>query len=133
MKLLLKRVVKADTYTMGELFIDGEYFCDTLEDKVRIENCDCSFKIFAKTCIPEGEYRIEFVWWEKHQKIYPKLIHVPCFEGILIHAGNSDRDSEGCILVGKCEERGKIVRSGYTFLQLMNRIRSEKDIKIEIV
>lgn len=136
MKLLLKRIFKGE-YTIGHLYIDGEYFCDTLEDKTRIKNLDCSMKIYGKTAIPETlpnePYKIEFVWWEKHNKVYPKLIHVPCFESILIHAGSNSDHTEGCILVGINSEKGKLTRSGYTFLELMKRIRNEKNLTIEIV
>lgn len=132
MKLLLKRIFKGETYTIGDLYIDGEFFSNTLEDKVRIEDCDCSFKVYGKTAIPQGEYKIDFVFWEKHKSTYPHLIHVPCFESILIHSGNNDKDTEGCILVGINDLKGKLTRSGWTFLQLMNKIRNEKNLTITI-
>lgn len=132
MKLKLTRIFKGEEYTIGKLYIDGEYFCDTMEDKVRIENCDCSQKVYGQTCIPEGIYKIEFYFWEKHNKRYPILLDVPCFSGILIHSGSSELDSSGCILVGRNTIKGKLTRSGYTWLNLMNKIRGEKNLTITI-
>jgi hypothetical protein len=132
MRLDLKRVYKGETYTIGKLSIDGEFFCNTLEDKVRISNCDCKQKIPKITAIPEGTYKIDFLFWEKHNDTYPHLIDVPCFSGILIHSGTTDADTEGCILVGINDIKGKLLRSRLTWLSLMAKIKREKDLTIII-
>ena len=133
MKLTLQRRFKGNDYTIGSLFIDGTYFCDTLEDKVRIVNNDCSMKIYGQTAIPEGTYKIDFVWWAKHAANYPHLINVPCFEGILIHSGSRALDTEGCILVGENKVKGGLINSKVTFNKLMKIIKPANDLTIEIL
>lgn len=124
MKLLLQRVAKKDTYTIGKLSIDGRYFCDTLEDKVRLKP-DMTLsqmrriKVQAETAIPAGEYQVVIDESARFGKRMPRLLHVPCFEGIRIHSGNTDKDTEGCILVGTNSEKGKVLRSRAAFDKLM--------------
>jgi len=138
MKLTVLRIFKGPEYTIGKLYIDGgtyhgEYFCDTLEDAVRIVNNDCSMKIYGKTAIPEGTYKIDFVWWAKHAAHYPHLIDVPCFTGILIHSGNRITDTEGCILVGENKVKGQVINSKTTYNRLMNIIGDQHDLSIQII
>ena len=116
MKLNVKRIFKGDAYTIGKLYIDDLYFSDTLEDTVRIVNGDCSLKIFGQTAIPEGTYKIEIIYWEKHLGYYPHLLDVPCFSGIMMHGGNTAEDTEGCILVGVNSIKGQLTTSHQTFL-----------------
>lgn len=131
MKLLLERKYKKENYTIGKLYIDGIYFCDTLEDTVRIKDCNCIYKIYGETAIPEGEYDIKII--ERSNGILtPMLINVPCFNGILIHSGNDEDDTEGCILVGINREKGKVLNSRNTFNLLMNNLLSAEKITIEI-
>src|SRR5664279_42472 len=99
--LLLERVIKTEDYTIGNLSIDGEFFCNTLEDTCRIKSNDCSMKIYGQTAIPEGVYDVEWMWWEKHKNWYLHILNVPCFEGILIHSGVTVNDTEGCPCVGE--------------------------------
>lgn len=96
MQIKLKRIYKGDSYTIGRLYINNKYFCDTLEDKVR--NLKKEPKIYGKTAIPEGEYEIDMNtispkfknrnWAKKWGGIVPRLKNVPYFEGVLIHPGN---------------------------------------------
>lgn len=127
MKLELKRIFKGETYTIGKLYIDGIYFCDTLEDVVRdIKTNDD--KIYAKTAIPEGEYDIDMGTISPKYSIrksyqwcrgrLPRLKNVPFFEGILIHSGNTAEDSAGCILVGQNKVKGKVINSMDTLKKL---------------
>jgi len=111
MELLLNRIAKKETYTIGHLYKSTEYLCDTLEDKWRDLNKEP--KVYGQTAIPEGRYRIIMTWWAKHNKEVPILLNVPFFEGILIHAGNTAKDTEGCILVGENKVKGQVVNSQY--------------------
>lgn len=138
MKLKLKRVAYRPTYTIGKLYIDDVYFCDTLEDTNRDENNNGQFdngeiKVWGQTCIPFGKYKICMMNSPKFKKVLPRLMAVPHFEGILIHPGNVPEDTHGCILVGENKEKGKVLNSTVTFNRLMSVIMGEKDVTIEIV
>lgn len=135
MKLKIDRFYKGEDYTVGRLFIDGEYICNTLEDKVR--DLSTESKVYSKTAIPEGTYRVVLnIKSPKYsqRKSYdwcggylPRLLNVPHFEGILIHAGNTAEDSAGCILVGENKEKGKLLNSMATLKRLYERLREAKD------
>jgi hypothetical protein len=111
MELLLNRVAKRDTYTIGHLYKSTDYLCDTLEDTWR--DLNKVPKVYGHTAIPEGRYRVIIKLWVKHNKEIPMLLDVPQFKGILIHAGNTDEDTKGCILVGENKVKGKLVNSLY--------------------
>lgn len=141
MRLTLDRFYKGSNYTIGRLYIDGVYFCDTLEDTVR--DLPEEEKIYSQTAIPAGTYRITLnVVSPKYsqRKSYdwcggrlPRLLNVPFFDGILIHAGNTAKDSAGCILVGENKEKGKVLNSMATLKRLYSKLQSSKDkIYIEI-
>lgn len=127
MKLTLKRIYKGENYTIGNLFIDDVYFCDTLEDTVR------DVKIKGKTAIPYGVYNIILNISPKFKRILPRLLNVPNFEGVLIHRGNTHDDTEGCILVGENKIKGKVINSTFWETELLERLKRELDIKIEIL
>lgn len=83
--------------TLGQLEIDGKFFCYTLEDKVRPPN----EKVYGETAIPEGDYKVTIAPFRGDKtKMYPYLHDVPMFTGVCIHGGNKPEDSLGCILVG---------------------------------
>ena len=120
------------TYTIGKLSVDGTYLCDTLEDKVRDlkdMNHDGDFdepgegKIYGQTAIPYGRYRIEFIYWKKHNRMVPHLLDVPGFTGILIHGGVTSEDTLGCILVGENKIKGGLLYSRYWCNIVDNMIR----------
>lgn len=135
MKLRVERLWKKDTYTIGRLYVDDKYFCNTLEDTVR--DLSKEKKIPGKTAIPYGEYKVVFNWSPKFGRNLPRLLNVPAFEGILIHPGNTANDSAGCILVGKNTEVGRLTESRYTSDKLNVMIedaqRKGESITIEIV
>lgn len=144
MKLLLKRKFKGETYTVGDLFIDGEFFCNTLEDKVRILpllcpdtpqgiSCRCKEKKYAETAIPYGTYKITMQYSPKFKRVLPYLHDVPHFLGILIHSGTTESDSAGCLLVGNNTIKGKLTESRATSDRLNEILSKEKYITIEIV
>lgn len=96
MKILLKRIKFGEDYTIGMLYIDNTYMCYTLEDKVRSPG----IKIKGQTAIPAGTYKVIVDYSGHFMKMLPHILDVPAFEGIRIHSGNTDVDTEGCILVG---------------------------------
>ena len=110
MRLLLKRQIKGDTYTIGTLYVNGEKFCDTLEDRVR-DLAGGESKVPGETAIPEGRYRVIVNRSPKFGRDLPRLLDVPMFEGVLIHRGNTAEDSAGCILVGENKVKGKVINS----------------------
>lgn len=116
MKLLVKRKFLGKTYTIGALYIDGKYFCDTLEDRVVDINKNGVFdgeekKVSGKSAIPYGEYEVVVNRSPKFKRELPRLINVPHFEGILIHRGNSATDTSGCILIGENSIKGRLSNS----------------------
>jgi hypothetical protein len=139
MELEVKRKFFRPEYTIGDLYVDGELFCNTIEDKYR--DLSKEIKVPEKTCIPYGRYRITLNVTSpkyKNRKQYafcegrvPRLIDVPYFEGILIHIGNTAEDSAGCILVGKAiGDSNKVGRLNYsteTFQKLYAKLSDAKD------
>lgn len=97
MKIEVNRIFKASNYTIGELSVNNNYVCDTLEDKVRVDG----EKVYAETAIPTGTYTLVLSYSNKFKKVMPEILNVPNFSGIRIHCGNSSKDTEGCLLVGK--------------------------------
>jgi hypothetical protein len=133
MNLKLVRTFKGPKYTIGKLYIDGEYFCDTLEDVVRVLN-SISDKIYGETAIPAGEYQLVLSMSNRFKRILPAILNVPFFEGIRIHAGNTDIDSHGCILVGENKEKGKVINSKKYEVRLVEILSTASDkITIEII
>ena len=112
MKLELNRIAKKSLYTIGRLFVDGRYFCDTLEDRCR--DLDREEKVMHETAIPAGTYEVIVNVSAKFKRKLPLLLNVPHFSGIRIHRGNTDKDTSGCILVGENKQQGRVINStGY--------------------
>ncbi|WP_297553612.1 DUF5675 family protein [uncultured Alistipes sp.] len=142
MKLELKRIARKETYTIGRLFVEGRYLCDTLEDKDRDQNRNGCFdgaetKIYAQTAIPNGTYRVTLEHSPKFSPRYggrkvPYLHDVPHFEGILIHTGNMADDSAGCILVGTNSATGRVSGSLTAFNKLLPMLEQATARKEEI-
>lgn len=141
MNLELKRIFKGKDYTIGRLFIDGKYFCDTLEDPVRqLDSVDD--KIYSKTAIPAGKYKISMsIVSSKYsiRKSYnwcggrlPRLLDVPFFEGILIHSGNTPDHTAGCILVGENKIKGQVINSMNTLKNLWVKLNIADEVGEEI-
>ncbi len=139
MKLRLKRVALNETYTIGKLYINDEYFSDVLEDKVRDFNKDGDLldkgetKVYGKTAIPYGTYEIVLTFSNRFKKILPLIENVPGFSGVRIHPGNTAQDTEGCLLVGINSEKGKVTRSIATFKKLMVRLVDAEEMKETIL
>ncbi len=136
MKLLLKRIC-LPTYTIGHLYIDGKYFCDTIEDTVRDLNKNGVFdngeiKIPDHTAIPYGTYKVTITYSNKFKRDMPLINDVPNFVGIRIHSGNTAEDTEGCILVGENKVKGKVINSKITFDKLYPILKEAFDKGVEI-
>lgn len=148
MKLLLKRIALRESYTIGKLYVDGTYFCDTCEDRVRDNNRDGDLddigegKVYGQTAIPYGTYKVTmnvqspkysqraaYAWCKGY---LPRLVDVPHFEGILIHSGNDATHSAGCILVGENKVRGQVINSMATLKRLVNILKGADNITITI-
>jgi hypothetical protein len=127
MKLTLKRNFKGADYTIGKLYIDGHYFCDTLEDTVRPANK----KISGKTAIPAGNYKVIKSYSPRFKKILPEILNVPNFTGVRIHAGNTAKDTDGCILLGLNKTKGAVLDSQATMTYFMARTPNEFELIIE--
>lgn len=132
MKLKLERLYKKDNYTIGKLYINDKYFCDTLEDTVRELNT-INDKIKHKTAIPEGTYKVVVTMSHRFKRLLPLLLNVPYFTGIRIHKGNDENDTSGCILIGENKIKGKVINSTYYEEKLVELLKNEKDIEIEII
>ena len=138
MEILVKRLYKKSEYTIGKMYINGEYFCDTVED------CDRGLtqtmtsqqvavkKVSGKTAIPIGRYRVVLSYSNKFKKTLPLLKDVLGFGGIRIHSGNTAEDSLGCIIVGENKIKGVVINSRATMERLMAKLRGQKDIFITI-
>ena len=116
--------------TLGKLYINKEFFCDTIEDKYR--DLSKEKKVYGETCIPYGTYKVIINKSPKYGRLMPRLLDVPHFDGILIHYGNTEQDSAGCIIVGQRSGQ-KVINSRDTFNKLFNRLEKYSNIKIEIV
>lgn len=140
MKLTLKRIALRPTYTIGKLYIDDVYFCDTIEDTVRDINKNGKFdngekKVHSKTAIPYGIYEIKWTYSPRFKKYTPQLMNVPSFEGIRIHAGNTSADTEGCLILGENKQVGKVLNSRATinkFYTIIKEACSKGKVTIEI-
>ncbi len=142
---MLLRVVRTDftpQSTIGEFFVNGAFYCYTLEDVDRGLTCDLPLaeikarKQFAQTAIPTGTYEVVVNWSNRFQKQMPLLLRVPGWEGVRIHSGNYPTQTEGCLLLGKLKLTDMVGVSNATFASFMTVLkkatRGEK-IHIEIV
>ena len=135
MELKLNRIARKNGYTIGRLSINGKYFCDTLEDSDRGLSSSMSLDVLKKkklphiTAIPTGRYQItmdvispRFSKSKFYQQFgegrVPRLLNVPAYQGVLIHCGNTAKDTDGCILVGKNTKVGMVLDSKATYSNL---------------
>lgn len=139
MNLTLKRIYTNDLYTIGHLYVDGAYICDAIEDTDRklddsmTEEEIRAKKVYCETAIPTGEYRVILTWSMKFKRLMPRLLNVKGFDGILIHSGNTEKSSCGCLIVGYNKIKGKVINSREVFNKLFSILKeTEEDIYITI-
>ena len=154
MKIKVERRWPKATYTIGRLYIDGIFYCNTLEDKDRgLKQSDPLLyiqkrKIAGETAIPKGTYEVAMnvtsakyaavAWyWQFCQGKMPRLLNVPGFDGILMHPGTDALSTRGCVLVGKNTKVGKLTESKACFQQIYRLMKAAadkgEDITIEII
>ena len=142
MELRVERLWPRENYTVGRLYVNNEFFSNTLEDKIIDKNKNRIFdngekKVYGESAIPYGKYKVVYNYSPKFGRNLPRLLDVPHFEGILIHPGNTAKDSFGCILVGKNTSKGMLSESRYTSDKLNEIIdaaqKRGEEITIEIV
>ena len=127
MKIKVDRIYKGESYTIGKMYLNGEYFCDTLEDAIR------PVKIPNETAIPAGIYKVEVTYSPRFKRNLPLLIDVPNYTGIRIHNGSNKDHTSGCILVGFNTSKGILSDSRKTSDQLTEKLKSlSEPIEIEI-
>ena len=150
MQLTVKRQYRLSNYTIGKLYINGEYFCDTLEDTDRGLTNDMTLKeitakkVYGETAIPIGTYNIDLYTKSPRYKAVPyykqlcdgcvpRIVGVKGFDGILIHVGNTAKDTHGCLLVGQNKAKGQVLNSKATFTELYKRLLPAKKNKEQVV
>lgn len=142
MNITIKRIFKGDKYTIGKLYVNGIYECDTLEDTDRGLTEDSplseiqSKKVYGETAIPTGTYKIDMntvspkfkdrSWAKFCGGKLPRLIDVPGYSGVLIHVGNKPADTLGCLLVGDNKIKGQVINSTSTFQELYSLMLKAK-------
>ena len=148
MEILVKRIAKKSKYTIGKMYIDGQYICDTLEDTDRGLNQNMSLeeikkkKVYGETAIPTGTYKVDMntvspkfksrTWAKPYGGKLPRLVLVPGYDGVLIHPGNKAEDTLGCILVGENKAVGQVLNSQVTFKKIMSILTKGTNITITI-
>ena len=144
MELRLERIPKGKV-TLGKLYINGEYQCDTLEDEDRGLSDDMPLsevqtkKVYANTCIPKGKYTVIISYSNRFKKYMPLISNVKGFLGIRIHAGNTIADTEGCIIVGTMDYDKGVIKYGTSrkaydaFYSKLVKVHRKEKITLEIV
>lgn len=148
MEILVKRIAKKSKYTIGKMYIDEQYICDTLEDADRGLNQNMSLeeiknkKVYGETAVPTGTYKVDMntvspkfksrTWAKPYGGKLPRLVLVPGYDGVLIHPGNKAEDTLGCILVGENKAVGQVLNSQVTFKKIMSILTKGTNITITI-
>ena len=133
--LFRKRI--ANGYTIGDLLINGEFFCETLENTVRDLNKNGIFdgsekKVWGESAIPYGEFKVKVTYSPRFKRNLPRVFDVPHFEGILFHRGNSSKDTEGCILLGIWDGKGDWVHTSTPFEKKLVEILGNEEAILNI-
>jgi hypothetical protein len=138
-KLKLVRDTFTDNTTIGKLYVNGEYFCETLEDKDRGLHQDLSveentrLKVYGETCIPYGKYKVIVTPSVRLKRTLPLLVNVEGFQGIRIHKGNNKHHTLGCLILGTTRGVDAVYQSTVQEERIVKLLKDEKEIEIEIV
>jgi len=118
-KILVERDIFGDNYTTSRVFIDGRFFCYCLEDTDRKLEDNPEAKVYGETAIPRGTYKLLVDFSGRFQRELPRLLDVPGYSGIRIHAGNVPADTHGCLLLGTSRKDGMVVNSRIAMVKFM--------------
>lgn len=121
MEIEIDRKKYTSTSTIGDLYVDAKWECNTLEDAFR------DVKIQDKTCIPAGTYQVILSYSNRFKQIMPEILNVPNFMGIRIHPGNTSEDTAGCILVGSNTRPNELTGSRFAYTELMKKLNAKKE------
>ena len=141
LELDLQRIYFAPKYTIGKLYVNGVYFCDTIEDVNRDLNKDGDLKdvgegkVMHETAIPFGRYQVIVDMSPRFKRLLPRILNVPGFDGVLMHNGVDENSSSGCIILGKNTIKGKVTDSRKymnDLTDLLNKAQKTKKIFINI-
>lgn len=133
MRLTLLRRWNKENYCIGDLYIDGIWFANVLEDTDRGLDDDMEEseilkkKVKGQTAIPTGTYPVKITYSPKYKKNMPLIENVKGYSGIRIHSGNTHKDTEGCLLTGKNKEVGKVLESRKTYNALFKILSETKE------
>jgi hypothetical protein len=129
MILELNRKTRTSKSTIGELLINGEFFCYVLEDFDRGLNSSQSVseinqrKVYAETAIPSGTYKVVITFSPRFKQYMPLLLNVKGFQGIRIHSGNTAAHTEGCLIVGLTKAADFVRQSKVAYSRLMAKLK----------
>ena len=132
MEIVLDRKYKKDTYTLGEVTVNGKFFSMSMEDRDRgltqsmNEDEILSKKVYAETAIPTGRYEIKLSFSNKFKRILPILLNVKGFDGIRMHRLNTAIESHGCIGLGMNNSIGTITESTRYELKIVYLLQEEE-------
>lgn len=150
MELVVDRKWKKANYTISNLTINGKWFCNVIEDTDRGLKDSMTLEEIKKikkhslTAIPSGKYKVtldvvspKFSTNSYYKQVcrgkLPRLLNVKGFDGILIHVGNTEKNSAGCLIVGENKVKGQVINSKATFERLYKELLKDKNnITIEI-
>jgi hypothetical protein len=141
MKLTLNRNTRSAESTIGDLLINDEFFCYVLEDFDRGLTSSMSEseiqqkKVYAKTAIPKGTYKVVITFSPRFKQYMPLLLNVKGFIGIRIHTGNVANHSEGCLILGMTKSTNFVGQSKIAYSRLMaklKKVEKTEEIIIEI-
>lgn len=146
-RVTVRRLYRKTGYTIGKMYVEGEYLCDTLEDRDRQLSRSMSDeqvrirKVAGQTAIPTGSYSMRLsrsykfsskAWAQAHGGLVPEVLDVPGFSGIRIHPGNSAADTQGCILVGRNTVKGGLTGSQEAWHSLMSRLEGGGSLYLDV-
>ena len=137
-KLLVERLWPKKDYIIGRLYVNGVFFCNTLENPDRglrsymTESQIKALKIANHTAIADGQYKVVLRQSPRFKRILPLILNVKGFSGVLFHAGNTVNDTAGCILVGKNDKKGWLSESKITEQNLVNLLKQYDNIELTI-
>jgi hypothetical protein len=136
---LLDRKWRKETYTIGRLYVNGEFLCNTIEDVDRKLNQNMSateiqrIKVAAETAIPTGTYAMRVTMSPKFKRELVEIQNVPGFSGIRVHRGNTAQDSAGCLIVGENTSKGRVTNSTKYELQITEMVKKADYAYITII